>query len=119
MNEIKFIRGGSWRSLHVSARAVCRGFDLPNDRSLDIGFRVVGVMRPPKHWTELSEETRRVMFELGGFEPAKGKKKEKEIVGLTVDWDGNVCKVWWKAEDLRKFAKAFEEVADWLEGRRS
>lgn len=114
---MKFIRGGSWFDFHDFARAVYRSFNFPYDRDFYVGFRVVGVVRPPKHWTELSEETRRVMFELGGFEPAKGKKKGKEIMGLTVDWDGNVCKVWWKAEDLRKFAKAFEEVADWLERR--
>ena len=114
---MKFIRGGSWYNLRDYARAVYRHGFSPDYRDDGIGFRVVGVVRPPKRWTELSGETRKAMFELGGFEPAKGKKKGKEIMGLTVDWNGDVCKVWWKAEDLRKSAKAFEEVADLLERR--
>ena len=45
MNEIKFIRGGSWLDGRDVARAVSRGYGLPSDRDNDIGFRVVGVVR--------------------------------------------------------------------------
>lgn len=39
---MRYIRGGSWYLLHVSARAVCRGRNLPLNRNSLVGFRVVG-----------------------------------------------------------------------------
>jgi formylglycine-generating enzyme required for sulfatase activity len=43
----QLLRGGSWRSSPDFARAVSRVYGLPINRHLRLGFRVVGVMRPP------------------------------------------------------------------------
>ena len=43
----RLVRGGSWYNTQVSARAAYRDDDHPAKRHLDVGFRVVGGLRPP------------------------------------------------------------------------
>ena len=43
----RVLRGGSWNDARGSARATCRHYNPPSYRNDLIGFRVVGVVRPP------------------------------------------------------------------------
>ncbi len=45
--ELRVLRGGSWRGLQYHARAASRDYINPANRNFDFGFRVVGVVPSP------------------------------------------------------------------------
>lgn len=67
------------------------------------------------NWSELTQETRDVMEELGNFKPTN-TSKNKEIKGYKQDGEGTVS-IYYNSSDLRIVAAACIEVAEFLDKR--
>lgn len=67
------------------------------------------------NWSDLTQETRDVMEELGNFKPTN-TPKNKQIKGYKQEEDGTVS-VYYDSSDLRMVAAACIEVAEFLDKR--
>lgn len=70
-----------------------------------------------KEWKELNPRTLELMDEFGNFGPT-ANPLEGTVKGYMLGEDGEGGKTYFDSKDLREFAKAFEEVAAWLEDRK-
>lgn len=69
-----------------------------------------------KEWKELNPRTLELMKEFGEFSPT-ANASEGTVKGYMDDGDGG-GKVYFDSKDLREYAEAFKEVADWLDERK-
>lgn len=69
-----------------------------------------------KEWSQLNPQTLEIMKEFGEFSPTI-KPEDCQVKGYMYDDEGG-GKVYLNSNDLREFAKAFEEVAAWLDERK-
>lgn len=70
-----------------------------------------------REWKELNPRTLEIMKEFGNFGPTTNPANG-EIKGTMCDAELDVGKVYFDSKDLREYAKAFKEVADWLDARK-
>jgi hypothetical protein len=69
-----------------------------------------------RNWHDLPERTRKIMWRFGDFSPTL-KAEDRLVKGYSNYGDEEIGKTYWDSDDLRDFAQAFTEVADFLEER--
>ena len=66
--------------------------------------------------TELSPRALETLADLGNFGPTVNVEN-KQMKGYMLHSDGEACKTYWDASDMRRIAADLIEAADWLEAR--
>lgn len=67
-------------------------------------------------WESVSPKARAWMADLGNFSPTV-RAANREVKGRIADENGELCKTYFTADDLRSLAVACIEVANWLDKR--
>ena len=68
--------------------------------------------------SELSPRALETLADLGNFIPTVNVQ-DKLMRGYTPAADGDMCKTYWSADDMRRIAADLIEAADWLDARAS
>jgi hypothetical protein len=68
------------------------------------------------NWDDLSESARAALKDLGNFGPTV-TASHRLVKGYMANDDGDTVSVYYTSRDMREMAKAFVEVAEWLDKR--